>query len=71
MNTLPTLAIIGPGKVGTSMGILAAHTGTFGIQNVSSLLFVSLNSESQIATDELPKNSIKKAMNEILNITEN
>ena len=36
MNTLPTLAIIGPGKVGTSMGILAAHTSTFGIQSVSS-----------------------------------
>jgi len=27
MNNFPTLAIIGPGKVGTSMGILAARAG--------------------------------------------
>jgi len=27
MNNLPKLAIMGPGKVGTSMGILAVRTG--------------------------------------------
>ena len=27
MNKLPTLAIIGPGKVGTTIGILAARAG--------------------------------------------
>ena len=43
----------------------------FGIQSIPSLLFVPLNGEPQMAVGALPKNSIKKAMNEILNIAEN
>jgi len=44
---------------------------TFGIQSIPSLLFVPLNDKPQMAVGALPKNSIKKAMNEILNIAEN
>jgi len=43
----------------------------FGIQSIPSLLFVPLNDKPQMAVGALPKNSIKKAMNEILNIAEN
>jgi len=43
----------------------------FGIQSIPSLLFVPLNDKPQMAAGALPKNSIKKAMNEILNIAEN
>ena len=43
----------------------------FGIQSIPSILFVPLNDKPQMAVGALPKNSIKKAMNEILNIAEN
>jgi len=43
----------------------------FGIQSIPSILFVPLNDKPQMAVGALPKNSIKKAMNEILNIVEN
>jgi len=43
----------------------------FGIQSIPSLLFVPLNDKPQMAIGALPKNSIKKAMNEVLNIAEN
>jgi len=42
----------------------------FGIQSIPSLLFVPLNDKPQMAVGALPKNSIKKAMNEVLNIAE-
>jgi len=43
----------------------------FDIQSIPSILFVPLNDKPQMAVGALPKNSIKKAMNEILNIAEN
>ena len=43
----------------------------FGIQSIPSILFVPLNDKPQMAIGALPKNSIKKAINEILNIAEN
>lgn len=43
----------------------------FGIQSIPSLLFVPLNDKPQMAIGALPKNSIKKAMIEVLNIAEN
>jgi len=43
----------------------------FGIQSIPSLLFVPLNDKPQMAVGALPKNSIKKAISEILNIAEN
>ena len=43
----------------------------FGIQSIPSILFVPLNDKPQMAVGALPKSSIKKAMNEILNIAEN
>ena len=43
----------------------------FGIQSIPSILFVPLNDKPQMAVGALPKNSIKKAINEILNIAEN
>jgi len=42
----------------------------FGIQSIPSLLFVPLNDRPQMAVGALPKNSIKKVMNEVLNIAE-
>ena len=43
----------------------------FDIQSIPSLLFVPLNDKPQMAIGALPKNSIKKAMIEVLNIAEN
>ena len=43
----------------------------FGIQSIPSILFVPLNGKPQMAAGALPKNTLKKAMNEILNIAEN
>ena len=40
----------------------------FGIQSIPSILFVPLNDKPQMAVGALPKNSIKKAINEILKI---
>ena len=42
----------------------------FGIQGIPSLLFVPLNDKPQMATGALPKNAIKKAINEILRVVE-
>jgi len=41
---------------------------TFGIQSIPSLLFVPLNDKPQMAVGALPKDRLKKAMSEILNI---
>jgi thioredoxin 1 len=43
----------------------------FGIQSIPSILFVPLNDKPQMAVGALPKNSIKKAINEVLKIPEN
>jgi len=43
----------------------------FGIQSIPSILFVPLNGKPQMTAGALPKNALKKAMNEILNIAEN
>ena len=43
----------------------------FGIQSIPSILFVPLNDKPQMAVGALPKNSIKKAISEVLNIAEN
>jgi len=43
----------------------------FGIQSIPSLLFVPLNNKPQMSVGALPKNSIKKAISEVLNIAEN
>jgi len=43
----------------------------FGIRSIPSILFVPLNGKPQMAIGALPKNTIKKAISEILNITEN
>ena len=43
---------------------------SFGIQSIPSILFVPLNDKPQMAVGALPKNSIKKAINEILKISE-
>ena len=43
----------------------------FGIQSIPSLLFVPLNGKPQMAAGALPKNTLKKAISEILNIAEN
>jgi len=43
----------------------------FGIQSIPSLLFVPLKDKPQMAAGALPKNTLKKAISEILNIAEN
>jgi len=43
----------------------------FGIQSIPSLLFVPLNDKPQMAVGALPKNSIKKAIDEVLKVSEN
>jgi len=56
-------------KVDTdAQGELAA---AFGIQSIPSILFVPLNGKPQMAAGALPKNTLKKAISEILNIAEN
>ena len=51
--------------------VLQELAAAFGIQSIPSILFVPLNDKPQMAVGALPKNSIKKAINEILNIAEN
>jgi len=43
----------------------------FGIQSIPSLLFVPLSDKPQMAVGALPKNSIKKAIDEVLKVPEN
>ena len=43
----------------------------FGIQSIPSILFVPLNGKPQMSAGALPKNTLKKAITEILNIAEN
>ena len=43
----------------------------FGIQSIPSILFVPLNGKPQMAVGALPKNALKKAISEVLNIAEN
>ena len=43
----------------------------FGIQSIPSLLFVPLNNKPQMSVGALPKNSIIKAISEVLNIAVN
>jgi len=43
----------------------------FGIQSIPSILFVPLNGKPQMAAGALPKNALKKAISEVLNIAEN
>lgn len=43
----------------------------FGIQSIPSLLFVPLNDKPQMAVGALPKNSVKKAIDEVLKVPEN
>ena len=40
----------------------------FGIQSIPSILFVPLNGKPQMAAGALPKNALKKAISEVLNI---
>ena len=44
---------------------------TFGIQSIPSILFVPLNGNPQMVAVALPKNTLKKAISEVLNIAEN
>ena len=43
----------------------------FGIQSIPSLLFVPLSEKPQMAVGALPKNALKKAISEVLNIADN
>ena len=43
----------------------------FGIQSIPSILFVPLNGKPQMSAGALPKNALKKAISEVLNIAEN
>ena len=43
----------------------------FGIQSIPSILFVPLNGKPQMAAGALPKNALKKAISEVLNIAVN
>lgn len=43
----------------------------FGIQSIPSILFVPLNGKPQMSVGALPKNSIKKAIDEVLKVPEN
>ena len=43
----------------------------FGIQSIPSILFVPLNGNPQMSAGVLPKNALKKAISEVLNIAEN
>jgi thioredoxin 1 len=43
----------------------------FGIQSIPSILFVPLNGRPRMAAGALPKNALKKAISEVLNIAEN
>jgi len=42
----------------------------FGIQSIPSILFVPLNDKPQMSVGAIPKNTIIKAINEVLNITD-
>ena len=42
----------------------------FGIQSIPSLLFVPLSDKPQMAVGALPKNVLKKAISEVLNVAE-
>jgi len=42
----------------------------FGIQSIPSILFVPLNDKPQMSIGAIPKNTIIKAINEVLNITD-
>jgi thioredoxin 1 len=43
----------------------------FGIQSIPSILFIPLNDKPQMAVGALPKNSIKKAIDEVLKVPGN
>ena len=43
----------------------------FGIQSIPAILFVPLNGKPQMSAGALPKNALKKAISEVLNIAEN
>jgi thioredoxin len=43
----------------------------FGIQSIPSILFVPLDDKPQMSVGALPKNSIKKAIEEVLKVPEN
>ena len=43
----------------------------FGIQSIPSILFVPLNGKPQMSAGALPKNALKKAISEVLNIAKN
>ena len=43
----------------------------FGVQSIPSILFVPLNGKPQMSAGALPKNALKKAISEVLNIAEN
>jgi len=43
----------------------------FGIQSIPRILFVPLNGKPQMSAGALPKNALKKAISEVLNIAEN
>ncbi|MCG8696882.1 MAG: thioredoxin [Bacteroidales bacterium] len=42
--------------------------GMFGIQSIPSLLFIPMDGQPQMAMGALPKDSFKKAINEVLNV---
>ncbi|MFQ6604846.1 MAG: thioredoxin [Fidelibacterota bacterium] len=42
--------------------------GAFGIRSIPSMLFVPLNDKPQMAVGALPKDSIVKTMNDVLNV---
>ena len=42
----------------------------FGIQSIPSILFVPLNGKPQMTAGALPKNTLKKAISEVLNVAE-
>ena len=44
--------------------------GMFGIQSISSLLFVPTEGQPQMAMGALPKDSFKKAIKDVLNVEE-
>jgi len=43
----------------------------FGVQSIPSILFAPLNGKPQMSAGALPKNALKKAISEVLNIAEN
>lgn len=42
--------------------------GAFGIQSIPSILFIPVNDKPQMAAGALPKDSLLKAMNEVLGV---